>query len=124
MAGNAKEERMDRNVFREMYAQAEPTVDPEWRAKVIDDSLSSLPENIAGTANLVIAVEECSELAQEVTRWIRGKGDRTGILEEIADVELAIDYVKKICGVRDDEIGKAINAKLARLDARNAGKCS
>lgn len=115
---------MDRVEFSELYEKASAEVDTGYRDRLIEDSLAALPENMTGMANLVIAVEEFSELSQEVSRWIRGKGDTTGLLEEVADVLLAIEYVKRLCGVSDEQVGKAINAKLARLERRNAGEAA
>ena len=38
------------------------------------------------------------------------------LLQEIADVELCIQYLKEICDISDESINKAINVKINRLD--------
>lgn len=43
---------------------------------------------------MVIAIEECSELQKEITKIIRKKGDLTNLAEEIADVEIMLEQVK------------------------------
>ena len=39
---------------------------------------------------LVVAMEECSELIKELSKFIRGKGNIKNLAEEIADVEIMI----------------------------------
>ena len=50
---------------------------------------------------LVVLTEECGELIHKVSKWIRGielhdwKTYPTGVAEEIADVEIMIEQVKR-----------------------------
>lgn len=87
---------------------------------VIHRARKSLPANTVanGSANLVIAMEECAELQQEISKYLRGKGDKLGLIEEIADVMLAMEWVKDICGIDDEELKKAMNVKLERMDKK------
>ena len=43
--------------------------------------------------NLIIVREELSELSKEISKELRGQGDKYNILEELADVPLGIYYV-------------------------------
>lgn len=77
-------------------------------AKEIPEDLDSQP--------LVIAMEECGELSQAIAKGIRGKADPIHLAEEIADVSIIIDYVKKTWDINDDDI-KIIRAlKLEQLE--------
>ena len=71
--------------------------------------------NPRGHRNLIIVMEELSELTKEISKELRGKGDKTNILEELADVQLGIYYVQEICGITDSDLAKAINVKIERL---------
>jgi len=47
-------------------------------------------------AQMLMAIEECSELIQALTKVWRGKHSKSNIEEEIADVEIMIDQLKII----------------------------
>lgn len=72
--------------------------------------------NPRGHRNLIIVMEELAELAQAVSKELRGKCDHYNLLEELADVQLCIYYVQEICNISDDDLSKAMNVKLNRLD--------
>lgn len=65
----------------------------------------------------VVAIEELSELQKELCKSIRGTADKNHIAEEIADVEIMLEQLKLLYGVRD-----TVNAwrklKLDRLALR------
>ena len=42
----------------------------------------------------MIAIEECSELIKELTKFMRGNKNRMKLLEEIADVEICLSELK------------------------------
>lgn len=68
------------------------------------------PEQI----QLVVAMEELSELSQEISKVIRCRGNRMAVLEELADVSIMLQYIKNALEFSDDDLNKAINVKLAR----------
>lgn len=61
-------------------------------------------------------MEELSELSKEISKELRGKGDKTNILEELADVQLGIYYVQEICKINNEDLYKAMNVKMKRLE--------
>lgn len=61
---------------------------------------------------LLIAMEELAELSQELSKQLRGKGNRVGILEEMADVAIATRYARRVLGITDEELNQAICVKL------------
>lgn len=112
---------MDRGLFIEKMHNASATIDSEYCEDVITDSLRKIPENLNqdGTMNLIIVMEELAELSQEVSKALRGKENREGLIEEIADVYLGNKYLQKIFDISDEEIAKACNVKLSRQEERN-----
>ena len=108
---------MDREEFEKNLKNAESSVDIDYIDHVIDRSL--IPANgINGFMNLIVANEEFAECAQEVSKFLRHKGDHTALLEEVADAVLSIRYIQRICGITDEELYKALNVKVARQAER------
>ena len=69
------------------------------------------------TSQLIVAVEECSELQKEITKYIRGKRCPENIAEEIADVLIMIGQIQVIYPeVTDDLINTFITKKLGRIN--------
>lgn len=71
--------------------------------------------NPRGHRNLIIVMEELSELAKEISKELRDKGDKISITEELADVQLGVWYVQEICDIHTDDLNRAINVKVDRL---------
>ena len=108
---------MRRELFTELFDKASTEVDLETlrneEIRTLDDDVIYIGH--AGTRNLIIVMEELSELQQQLSKYLRGKEDHLGLVEEVADVLMALNYVKHVCNISDDEINKAINVKLDRL---------
>ena len=68
----------------------------------------------------IISIEEFAELQQAISKMIRygEEEDRISLLEEMADAYLCLDNLKRIFGITDDEIWKAIDVKLLREKER------
>lgn len=74
-----------------------------------------LREQNGDSAQLVVAVEELSELTKEITKCLRNKGNIDHLAEEVADVEIMVEQVKLIFNVQDKvELKKLF--KLQRLE--------
>ena len=69
-----------------------------------------------GNYNLVIALEELNELDQQISKVLREKSDKSHLIEEVADVTIALQYVKQICDISETELNNAIQYKIKRLD--------
>ena len=114
---------MNRAEFtRQMNDLLEATETPityEEQINILRDSIKSLDTKqrdiFSGFHNTVIVVEELAELAKELTKALRNKGDIVGILEELADVSLGIDYVKEIFDITDKELEYARSIKMTEL---------
>ena len=61
---------------------------------------------------VIVSIEELAELQKELTKWLRGKGTRDGLMEEMADVSIMLNQLELIFG---DPVEEEI-AKLERLE--------
>ena len=66
----------------------------------------------------VVAIEELSELQKELTKHIRGKGNRENLIEEVADVLVMITQIQLMYHIPDDEVERIMRLKLNRLKER------
>lgn len=80
------------------------------RMKIIKRSVEKTPWKLKCT----IAMEEFAELTQQVSKQIRGYGDKIGLLEEMADAYICLDFLKSIFNIDQNELQKAIDVKLQR----------
>lgn len=62
-----------------------------------------------------IVMEELAELQQQVSKQIRGYGDHVGLLEEMADAYICLNFLESIFDIKPEELQKAIDVKLYRL---------
>lgn len=75
---------------------------------------------------MVVAVEELSELQKELCKHLRGDGNPRAMMEEIADVEIMLEQVKYMMSGDDGRCRVGVDAgieawkqcKLARLRER------
>lgn len=67
-------------------------------------------------AQLLMCVEEMAELTQAISKVLRGKVDINNLQEEIADVEICLEYVKMVYGVDKSVIEMWKDFKLDRLE--------
>ena len=58
--------------------------------------LRGVQEEFGLAYEMVVAIEELSELTKELTKEMRGRGDEEAIAEEMADVEIVIAHLKMI----------------------------
>lgn len=113
-----KEEKMQRELFIDKLETETTDIDMNWIGDVLRKSIESNIHdgNPKGHRNLIIVMEELAELAKEISKELRGKGDYINILEELADVQLGIYYVQEICGIETDKLHKAMKIKMNRLN--------
>lgn len=109
---------MDQEKFISQLSTAGENIDMQRIMEVLKQSVDSGKKdgNQRGHRNLIIVMEELSELSREISKKLRGKGDQYHILEELADAQLGIYYVQEICGISDGDLHKAMNVKLQRLE--------
>lgn len=59
-------------------------------------------------------MEELSELTQAISKEIRGKDDRSNLVEEMADVIICLEILKQIFAVTNVEIEEWVKFKQER----------
>ena len=65
---------------------------------------------------LVVVVEECSELIQAIAKHQRGLLNFGELALEVADVEIMLAFMREYLG--DDAIDDAVSMKTKRLERR------
>lgn len=66
---------------------------------------------------IIVAIEELSELQKELCKYLRGDGNTAHIAEEMADVNIMLEQLRIIFD-NDDDIEEIKRYKLERLDKR------
>lgn len=103
---------MNREEFIKAMKEAPDELDSEWVANVVVNN-----RNTSGhTRLLYIAIEELAELAKELTKELRGIGDRTAVLEEFADVQIILDHLQIVFNFTFEETQKAQYVKFKRIE--------
>ena len=59
-------------------------------------------------------MEEFAELQPQISKQVRGYGDRIGLLEEMADAYICLEFLKSIFDITPEELQKAMDIKLQR----------
>ena len=86
-------------------------------APIRRDTYSEAVRTYGKQPQLVMAMEEMSELTKELSKNIRGEKNVSAISEEIADVEIMLEQLKVIYGNRA-EVDRVRGEKLERLFLR------
>lgn len=71
---------------------------------------------------LTVAVEEFSELIKEICKNKRGSDNVKNITEELADCYIMMKQIRIIFGIKERDIHRAMDAKIARLEKKAYGK--
>lgn len=83
----------------------------------MDDLYIAALKQWGGDAQMVVAIEEMSELQKELCKNIRGRENREAIAEEIADVRIMLDQMEILHGCK--RLAREYKAKkLSRLQER------
>lgn len=119
---------MDRDKFIKRLETASEEIDKDYYSTMMERIIIyNGYGNLSQNTNLVIAMEEMAELSQEISRKLRGREtSNIGILEEMADVIICIDVLRRIFNISDSDLNKALNVKLDRFNKKikDSGKYS
>ena len=121
--------RQDFNVqMNELFDGTTSPLTYEEQINILRQSITNLDSKqrdmFSGFHNTVIVIEELSELTKELTKALRDKGSVVGIVEELADVSLGIDYIKEVFDITDKELEYARSIKIAELQKKLLGDFS
>ena len=71
-----------------------------------------------GKQQVIVAIEELSELQKELCKALRCKVNFDNITEEIADVEIMLEQMKIYFEIKEDEIEGMKKLKIKRTKER------
>ena len=74
-------------------------------------------EEFGSENQIVVCIEELSELQKELTKHLRGGGDLDRIADEIADVRITVEQMENYFGI-ENEVAEHMDRKVKRLEAR------
>lgn len=74
--------------------------------------------NLYGDKQIIIAIEELSELQKELCKSLRNNYNYGNIVEEIADVEIMLEQMKIYFEINEDEIEEMKEIKTKRTKER------
>ena len=101
---------MDREEFKKKM---------ENHTVMTDDMMSNIQalhlKNTKKSEIYIVAMEELSELQKEISKELRGQGDRDSILEELADVMIVCGNIMNLQKITDAELRAAAAVKLNRI---------
>lgn len=100
-----------KNIFYELLKEIEKSYKSNLRTKNI---YSSALNKFGRTTQLIVSIEEMSELQKELCKLFRGIGNMNNIIEETADSEIMIEQVKDIFHI-EDSVKSMRERKLSRL---------
>lgn len=97
---------MDIKEFEKAYEKASPHIDGDRMLKIIRDSYTPIKSNDIGYENLIIVMEELSELNIELVKYMSKPSDKIPmtLIEELSDALLGLNYVLDICGKPIEDI--------------------
>lgn len=122
---------MDREKFVEELHKMDPDYNPGYVKKPaeIDDVMQACIDHAKNNYmrdnnmyQFAVVIEEMAELTQELTKMLRGRDNRTGVVEELADVQLCVWVTMKMLGITDKEINQAIQVKSDRQKNKKCKK--
>ena len=119
---------MKRGQFINRFANSSSSIDMDRMESLLKRSIElgneAMKQPEHGSMNMIIAMEELSELQKEISKYLRGQGDTIALIEEIADVTIMLKYIKMVVNIDDNDINKAINVKLDRLEKIDNDLCA
>lgn len=107
---------MERSKFLYEFHKASEELDKKRLKKIIRKEMEAFPNEKPGQHQSIMIMEEMSELIQEVSKYLRGMGNKHNLLQEMADVYISLESLKEIYGITSLELHKAVNVKIDRID--------
>jgi NTP pyrophosphatase (non-canonical NTP hydrolase) len=88
---------------------------------ISDDLCKDVIEFYGSEQTTVVAMEECAEVIQELSKFIREKGNKRHLAEEIADVLITLKEVCMVYDIKKEDIQNTIIYKQFRQARRIQG---
>ena len=71
-----------------------------------------------GEKQIIVAIEELSELTKELCKSLRGQTNTQNIIEEIADCYIVLQEMKELFKISNYQLREEIDKKLERTKSR------
>lgn len=71
-----------------------------------------------GDKQVIVAIEELSELQKELCKYLRGKGNIENITEELADVQIMIEQMQMLFNIDSYDLVRKMDEKILRTKER------
>lgn len=71
-----------------------------------------------GDKQVIVAIEELSELQKELCKYLRGKGNIENITEELADVQIMINQMQMLFEIDSYDLEAKIDEKVLKTKER------
>lgn len=81
------------------------------------ENCNTIANHYGKNSQILIAIEELSELTKELCKYKRNYNRRNELIEEIADVEIMIEQLKCLFDIHT-EVSNEIDYKLERQNRR------
>lgn len=105
--------------IHELMRKAKDAPDYFPRRKISEEAAIMI-ETFGADDQLNVAMEECAELIQAISKARRYGIEKPSIYynlaEEIGDVTIIIEYLKQIYNISQEDINKCIHVKLKRAN--------
>jgi NTP pyrophosphatase (non-canonical NTP hydrolase) len=89
----------------------------ESEQKILEKAIKTYGSNL----QVIVAIEELSELQKELCKYLRNNGNMNYIAEEMADVAIMLEQLTMIFG-NEGSIAAWEKSKLERLEKRLEGE--
>lgn len=77
------------------------------------DKIQMLIERWGIPLQLLITMEQCSQLSTECSHWLRWERDKNRVIERMADMQIMIETLQQVFDVKDNDLQTVIDYKLA-----------
>lgn len=82
------------------------------------DELDRIIHAFGVQSQKIVAMEEMAELTKEICKDMRGKLNRDGMIEEIADTQIMLWQLREIYDIKPSEIEAMVKKKIKRTIMR------
>lgn len=80
----------------------------------LQENIERIADHFGKESQVIVAIEEMSELMQALAKDSRGIGNMANIVEEIADVEIMLRQLTHLFSIQKEALEKEIRKKVAR----------
>ena len=84
----------------------------------MSDEIKEIVDHYGETVQIAVCQEEMNELGVELSKYVRGQGNREAIIEEIADVYITLAEQRYIHHINLNEVLLKMEEKLERMKER------